>query len=418
MCRMRRTPCWGKERTVAGDLPHVVPPRDPQGAPSGSRPQNVTAGASRVTPRRSAPLGTGHQAASRPSRRTFLQQGLLATVGLSMLPMRRASARPQPLDPITFDLHLHPGEFFARGTSTYAGDEAFYERLRDMRASGMHGGFVSLVSDAQLLERTATGIVARRAYRPGEAAAEYERQLAILQDLVAKSQARIVRTMTEFRMAIRDGGVGLWLACEGSECLDGDPERVDRLWTDGVRSIQLVHYALNAAGDLQTQPSQHGGLSALGKQVVQRLLARRMLVDVAHADLATVRDVVRLADAPIILSHSLLSLGTDRPLSARTITPEHAKLVASTGGVIGAWPSGTNASFAEFVENTKRLADVVGVEHVGLGTDMDGSFQPVMTSYRQLREWMAGLQRQGFTEREVTLMAGGNMERVLTRLMP
>ena len=353
-----------------------------------------------------------------PSRRRFLRQGILTVAGLAALPHRQARASAQPLDPITFDLHLHPGEFFARGTAGYAGDEAFYERLRDMRAGGMHGGFVSLVADAQLLERTPTGIVARRAYRSGEAAAEYERQLAILKELVPQSQARIVRTMTEFRMAIRDGVVGLWLASEGSECLDGDPERIDRLWSDGIRSIQLVHYALNTAGDLQTQPPQHGGLSALGKQVVQRMLARRMLIDVAHADLATVRDVVRLADAPIVLSHSLLSLGSDRPLSARTITPEHAKLVASTGGVIGAWPSGTNASFAEFVENTKRLADVVGVEHVGLGTDMDGSFQPVMTGYRQLREWTAGLQRQGFTEGEVNLIAGGNMERVLTRLMP
>jgi len=353
-----------------------------------------------------------------PSRRRFLRQGILTVAGLAALPHRQARASAQPLDPITFDLHLHPGEFFARGTAGYAGDEAFYERLRDMRAGGMHGGFVSLVADAQLLERTPTGIVARRAYRPGEAAVEYVRQLAILKELVPQSQARIVRTMTEFRMAIRDGVVGLWLASEGSECLDGDPERVDRLWSDGIRSIQLVHYALNTAGDLQTQPPQHGGLSALGKQVVQRMLARRMLIDVAHADLATVRDVVRLADAPIILSHSLLSLGSDRPLSARTITPEHAKLIASTGGVIGAWPSGTNASFAEFVENTKRLTDVVGVEHVGLGTDMDGSFQPVMTGYRQLREWTAGLQRQGFTEGEVNLIAGGNMERVLTQLMP
>ncbi len=353
-----------------------------------------------------------------PSRRAFLQQGLFTAAALTALARRLPADRPQPAVPVTFDLHLHPGEFFTQGTPTYAGDEAFHERLRDMRSGGMLGGFVSLVADAPLLERTPTGIVTRRAYRPGEAAAEYERQLAILTALVSQSQARIVRSMTEFRLVTDNGGVGLWLACEGSECLDDDPARVDRLWADGIRSIQLVHYALNAAGDLQTQPPQHGGLSAFGKAVVQRMTARRMLIDVAHADLATVRDVVRLVDGPIILSHSLLSLGADRPLSARTITPEHARLVASTGGVIGAWPSGTNASFAEFVENTKRLADVVGVDHVGLGTDMDGNFQPVLSSYRQLRDWMAGLQRHGFTEAEVQQMAGGNMVRVLSSLVP
>jgi membrane dipeptidase len=85
--------------------------------------------------------------------------------------------------------------------------------------------------------------------------------------------------------------------------------------------------------------------------------------------------------------------------------------------VIGAWPSATNASFAEFVENTKRLADVVGVEHVGLGTDMDGNLRPVLSSYRQFPEWTAALATQGFTAREVAQMAGENMARMIGQVI-
>ena len=66
----------------------------------------------------------------------------------------------------------------------------------------------------------------------------------------------------------------------------------------------------------------------------------KMLIDVAHAAEPTVCAVVDLTDAPIMLSHSLLRIDDNRPLARRTITTDHAKLIAKTGGVIGAWPSG------------------------------------------------------------------------------
>lgn len=355
-----------------------------------------------------------------PSRRTFVRTSLLAAAGMAAgAPLARALTAPgrAPADDLTFDLHLHPGQFFARGTSEYTGDSAVLATLRAMATGGVSGGFVSLVADAPIIARGATGVTVTGVMTPAVAAADFRRQLAVARELLPQANARIVTTMAEWRAARREGAVAAWLACEGSEGLAGDPARVDQLWADGIRSIQLVHYAPNAAGDLQTQPPQHGGLSAFGKAVVQRMVARRMVVDVAHAALTTVRDVVKLVSGPIILSHSLLQIDNTRLLAARTITPEHARLVADTGGVIGAWPSATNASFAEFVENTKRLADVVGVEHVGLGTDMDGNLRPVLASYAQFRDWTAGLAASGFSAAEVALMAGGNMARVLTQVV-
>ncbi|MBK8060736.1 MAG: membrane dipeptidase [Gemmatimonadetes bacterium] len=220
--------------------------------------------------------------------------------------------------------------------------------LAEMRAGGMHGGFMSVVSDAPLIQIGANGVTVRGAFEPGEAVREYERQLALLRDLLPKGKARIVTSVTEWERAHADGLVGAWLSCEGSEVLDGDPERIDRVYADGVRSIQVVHYVPNAAGDLQTQPAAHGGLSPLGKAMVKRMNARGMVIDVAHAAFATVKDVVSLTSAPIMLSHSILKIDDARPLNVRAISPEHAKLVAQTGGVIGAWPSATNASFDEF----------------------------------------------------------------------
>ena len=151
--------------------------------------------------------------------------------------------------------------------------------------------------------------------------------------------------------------------------------------------------------------------------MVKRATAAGMVIDVAHASFDTVRDVASRTSAPIILSHSILKIDDSRPLAARAISVEHAKLVAKTGGVIGAWPSGFNASFDEFVDNTKRLVDEIGIDHVGLGTDMDGNFRPVLSSYAQLKEWAAALQAKGFTSAEVAKVMGGNMQRVLSQVI-
>jgi membrane dipeptidase len=141
----------------------------------------------------------------------------------------------------------------------------------------------------------------------------------------------------------------------------------------------------------------------------------RMLIDVAHASQETVEQVVALTDAPIILSHSVLRIDMDRPLARRTITPDHAKLISKTGGVIGAWPSGYSKDFEEFIDGIKRLVDIVGAEHVGLGTDLDGNFKPVIDSYLKLPAFIDGLRKAGFNDEEVRKIAGKNMQRVLSK---
>lgn len=352
------------------------------------------------------------------SRRRFVRDSLMATAGISLLPAAGAWAELSPRDaPLSFDLHAHPGAFFNKGRPGYAGDDAVRKTITAMRDAQLTGAFFSLVADAPLIELTPTGVQVHRAYAAGEGAREYQRQLTILRELLKTPPAFLATTASDLLRAQREGKVAAFLACEGGEFLDGKPERVDELYADGVRSLQLVHYAPSALGDLQTHAPQHGGLSALGKAVVKRLTAVGMVIDVAHASFETVRDVVSVTSAPIILSHSILKMSDDRPLAARAISEEHARLVAKTGGVIGAWPSGFNASFDEFVDNTLRLIAVVGIAHVGLGTDMDGNFKPVLGSYAQLGAWASALRTKGLTEGEVAQVMGGNMQRVLQQVI-
>ncbi|MBL7847952.1 MAG: membrane dipeptidase [Cyclobacteriaceae bacterium] len=352
------------------------------------------------------------------NRRRFIRHAAFASAGVAMLPSLPSFGEPVVEQPfLSFDLHTHPGAFFAKGSPTYPGDGGALKTVSGMNEGKLTGAFFSLVADAPLLEVTATGIKTKGSYAPGDASREYQRQIGLLKEMLKTVPASLALKTADLDRAYQEGKVAAFLACEGGEFLEGNAEVVDQLYADGIRSIQLVHYAVNVLGDLQTAAPQHQGLSAAGKAVVKKMNSLGMVVDVAHASYETVKDVIDVATAPIILSHSILKMEDSRPIAARAISVEHAKLVAKTGGVIGAWPSGFNNSFEEFVDNTVRLVEVAGVDHVGLGTDMDGNFKPVFSSYVQLPQWAAALQAKGLSKADVAKVMGGNMKRVLTKVV-
>ena len=180
--------------------------------------------------------------------------------------------------------------------------------------------------------------------------------------------------------------------------------------------LQLLHYAQDVIGDLQTEQAVYDGLSSVGTEIVREMNRLGMVIDVAHASYKTVLDVVEVSETPLILSHSQLKRGEKR--HPRLLNPQHAEVIAATGGVIGMWPSGfNNDTFADFVDNTMRMIDLVGVEHVGLGTDMDSNYRPVFDSYTQLPDWTAALLANGLSANEVAQVVGGNAMRVIGQII-
>ncbi len=324
---------------------------------------------------------------------------------------RRAS------QPQTFDLHCHPGAFFGRGTASYPGDEAFAKTVSEMQAGGLSAAFFSIVADRMLLTITDKGIVVTD-HKPaeGEVWADCLKQLSALDELARHEPIGLATSVHQAQAIAGRGQVAAFIACEGGDGLEGRVERLDDLYRHGVRSLQLTHYAQNDLGDLQTLPAVYNGLSPFGRDVVRRMNRLGMVVDVAHASFATAKATVDITSAPIMLSHThLQSEASPHP---RLITAEHARLISSTGGVIGAWPSGfANHTLADFIDQTMRLIDVVGVDHVGLGTDMDGNYKPVLSSYLQLPDWINGLRGKGLAEVDVAKVAGGNALRVVGKVL-
>lgn len=345
------------------------------------------------------------------NRKQFLHHsGIL--IGGTLLGRRLITQSSDPLlkQAPSFDLHTHPGVFFTKGSERYPGDQAVLGRIAEMKGKGLSGAFFALVADWPLLQITEKGIVPQGTFKGDEGWKVFMEQLNVLKSILSKSEAQIATKANELSQT---GKVKAYLACEGGDFIGGKIERVEQAYEQGIRSIQLVHYAPNELGDLQTLPARYKGLSTLGKEVVKKMNELNMVIDVAHASHQTVKDVTKMTTAPIILSHSILKAKTDSPVGARAISKSHARRVADTGGVIGMWPSGFSASFDAFVDHTFRMIDVVGIDHVGMGTDMDANYQPVVSDYGQFFDWKDALRSRGLTEEEVGKVVGGNAKRLL-----
>ncbi|MBY0434349.1 MAG: membrane dipeptidase [Cyclobacteriaceae bacterium] len=349
------------------------------------------------------------------TRKKFLKNSLTLAAGYSLLrglePVMAAPAASY----FTFDLHAHPGQLFASASSGFGDAIGSTKTLNEMKQTQLSGAFFSLVADSPLIKLGATGVMVTGKFAPGEAWKEYQRQMKVMRDYLDKASVKIGKQKTDLNNS--NSSLAAYLAVEGGDFLEGNPDKVDEVYRDGVRSIQLVHYVPNNVGDLQTADPTNNGLSSFGMEVVKRMNKLGMLIDVAHASFQTVKDVAALTDSPIMLSHSILAMEPDRPIAKRAISKEHAKLIAETNGIIGAWPSGFNKSFDEYVDNIVRLVDVVGIDHVGIGTDMDGNFKAVLSSYQQYPVLAESLKARGLSQADAEKVMGGNARRVLGKIL-
>ena len=206
------------------------------------------------------------------------------------------------------------------------------------------------------------------------------------------------------------------ITCEGADFLEGDVEGVEEVHRQGARSITLVHYRVNELGDIQTEAPVHGGLTPFGAEVVREMNRLGMVIDLAHATWDVTRDVLALTDAPVLISHSHLARGPDP--HPRLLSEEHALAVTRSGGVVAAWPAGVAlASLDEFVDEILRMVDLLGVDHVALGTDMDANYRPVLTSHRQVPDLASALLDRGAGVDTVGQILGGNLVRLYSQVL-
>ena len=221
-------------------------------------------------------------------------------------------------------------------------------------------------------------------------------------------------------------------------------DRIDLFYRMGLRSCQLTYNTRNEVGVGCWEP---GGLTAFGREMIARMNARRMLVDLSHANMTTMAEAIAASRVPVIVSHTgCAAVHANR----RNTTDENLRLLAERGGVVGICqmrPFLTlkkSDNLAAYFDHLVHAIDVAGIEHVAIGSDRDHRVVELTPEYlaelkreegaqvqdselpyfiaelngpRRMEVVWDGLVKRGLKPREVEQVMGGNVLRLYREVL-
>jgi membrane dipeptidase len=207
-----------------------------------------------------------------------------------------------------------------------------------------------------------------------------------------------------------------FLGAEGAQPLEGRLENLEDLYSAGFRMMAPTHFTDTAIAGAAAGMKK-GGLTDLGRQWVHAMESHHMLIDLAHASPATLRDITAMATRPLIVSHTGVRSTCDNP---RNLSDDELTAVARTNGVIGIglWETATCGSDARATAHAIHYAvNIVGADHVALGSDFDGGITAPFDSSGWALLTDALLQ-EGLSEQDIHKIMGENVVRVLLEVLP
>jgi membrane dipeptidase len=213
----------------------------------------------------------------------------------------------------------------------------------------------------------------------GEPGVAYDRFLNALKSMDAQlawSHMERALNLKDLQAAHNRGEPTIIQAVEGGHFLEGHLERLEAAYKRGLRVLGLLHDsdASVPLGDIYTAPAHLGGLTEFGANVIKECNRLGILVDLTHASADTVAAALKLSTKPVVFSHTGLDtrLGNNgsmgQMMRPRLISKEHAKTIADAGGVVGVWTHLVDST-AEYVQAVRDMVDVVGIDHLCIGTD-------------------------------------------------
>jgi membrane dipeptidase len=300
-----------------------------------------------------------------------------------------------------------------------------YRKLSDWEANP--GRF----QEADFLRLRASGINVFHpavGYTAGDIYAESLRDITGWNRFLAAHESHFLRVecAADFRRAKREGKIGIVIGQQNSEHFR-EVDDVNRFYDLGQRVSQLTYTGNRIGGG--SSDARDRGLTEFGAQVVERMNAAGMAVDVSHCGDRTTLDTIEASRKPVLVTHS--NCRALVPGVARCKTDEAIERMAARGGVMGvtmvrAFVGSTRRITIENVlDHIDHVAKRVGVEHVGVGTDVDldgrdpaprsvRSFDLDGIDYMQkIFDLTEGLVRRDYSSRNIELILGGNFERVL-----
>lgn len=303
------------------------------------------------------------------SRRKFLAATVVAGAGTALMMNPLAAWALDDIDPrvaaivagsIGIDTHNHIDVPLL--TPELPGPNI--DLAGEMKRSGLSAVCGTFALDYQKLQN------------PGEAYERFLNGLTALDQQLKNNGMKRALNMADLRAAHDNRQPIVIQSIEGGHFLEGHLDRVAVAYDRGLRHLGLLHDsdASVPLGDVYTNKPQWGGLTKFGADVIKECNRLGILIDLAHANLETVTAALKVTSQPVIISHTGLDtqLGQDPNMASmmrpRLISKEQAKIVADAGGVIGVWTHLADSPL-EYAQNVRALVDVIGVDHVGIGTD-------------------------------------------------
>ncbi len=298
-------------------------------------------------------------------------------------------------------------------------------------------------------------------YGEGERAVARARAMIkeVQKQIGATTAAELVRTADDVRRAARAGRAAILMGLEGGHALAGSPDTLRALAEAGVRYVTLTHVNTNRWADSSQDTPRHGGLNALGREMVRTMNRKGVLVDLAHVSDSTFADALAVSTQPVIVSHSSCRHLTP---TVRNVSDAQLRAVAENGGVVminffdalvnpaldstvfeaahrhleaqgksrrSLWSAVyaekrarglRGATLDDVLDHIDHAVQVAGVDHVALGSDFDGVFDlPDGLEDVTRLPWIThGLRARGYPRAEILQLLGGNTLRVLEAVRP
>lgn len=255
-----------------------------------------------------------------------------------------------------------------------------------------------------------------------KATAQAHQILTQIEEMAAanSSAVSIAYTPDNLQQLKREGKRAIMLAIENGYAIGKDLRNIAAFRQRGVVYMTLCHNGDNDLCDSARGQREHGGVSPLGAQVIQEMNRVGMMVDLSHASEESFYDAIRLSKTPIVCSHSSARALCNHP---RNLTDQQMRTLAQAGGVAQVTlyegflvTPPTTATIHHAIQHLNHMVSIMGIEHVGIGTDFDGGGGILgCASASELINFTRHLLRHRYTQEQIQMLWGGNFLRVMQR---
>ena len=244
-----------------------------------------------------------------------------------------------------------------------------------------------------------------------------------INDIVAANSTylALARTPDDLWRNKHLGKKSIMLGIENGHAIDGKIENLRHFAQRGIVYMTLCHNGDNDICDSARGNNTWGGVSPFGKQVIEELNRLGIMVDLSHAGEKSFYDALELSKTPIVCSHSSCRALCDHP---RNLTDDQMRALAAKGGVMqvtlynGFLVSDGQATIEDAMRHLEHAIEVMGIDHVGLGTDFDGDGGICgLASSSELTNFTRQLLARHFSEQDIQKIWGGNFLRVMQQII-